>query len=124
MAYSLFHPAHIIRNMIWIYFSNGATHVLFSPLDFISKHTALIPKPRHHLVRYHGAFARGCHQPNAKIRNQIDPATKLQAKQQKVNQLSHKPASTEDLPSPDSPVAAMHPACLFLSVTTRFERTL
>jgi len=54
--------------MCWVFFSNGTTHVLFSPLDFISKLTALIPKPRHHLVRYHGAFARGCHLPNAKIR--------------------------------------------------------
>ena len=83
--------------MSWVY-----THVLFSPLDFISKLTALIPKSRHHLVRYHGAFA-----PNAKTRNRIVPATKLQAKQQKVNPPSHKPASTEDRPSPDSPVAPL-----------------
>ena len=38
-------------------FRNGATHILFSPLDFLGKLAALIPRPRHHLVRYHGIFA-------------------------------------------------------------------
>jgi hypothetical protein len=78
-----------------------------SPLDLIGELTALIPRPRHHLVRYHGAFARGFHQPNAKILNRFVPAPKLQAKRQKVNQPSHKPASTEDWPSPDSPLATL-----------------
>ncbi|MBT3736092.1 MAG: hypothetical protein HN683_11870 [Gammaproteobacteria bacterium] len=32
--------------------SDGTTHVLFSPLDFISKLVALVPRPRRHLVRY------------------------------------------------------------------------
>ena len=49
-------------------FSNGTTHILFSPLDFLSKLAALIPRPRHNLVRYHGVFA-----PNAKIRKLIVP---------------------------------------------------
>jgi hypothetical protein len=49
------------------------THILFSPLDFLSKLAALVPRPRHNLVRYHGVFARGCHQPNAKIRKLIVP---------------------------------------------------
>jgi hypothetical protein len=60
--------------------AHGATHVPFSPLDFISNLTVLILKPRHHLARYHGAFARGCHQPNAKMRQRIVPAAKQQAK--------------------------------------------
>ena len=49
-------------------FRNGATHILFSPLDFLGKLAALIPRPRHHLVRYHGIFA-----PNARIRKRIVP---------------------------------------------------
>ncbi len=49
-------------------FSNGTTHILFSPLDFLSKLAALIPRPRHNLVRYHGVLA-----PNAKIRKLIVP---------------------------------------------------
>jgi len=37
-------------------------------LDFLSKLAALVPRPRHNLVRYHGVFA-----PNAKFRKQIVP---------------------------------------------------
>jgi hypothetical protein len=68
-------------------FSISTTHVLLSQLDFIIKLTASISKPLHHLDRYLGDFARGCRQPNAKILNRVVTATKLQAKQQKVNQL-------------------------------------
>ena len=49
-------------------FSDGTTHILFSPLDFLSKLAALVPRPRRNLVRYHGVFA-----PNAKIRKLIVP---------------------------------------------------
>ena len=38
-------------------FSDGTTHVLFEPLDFIAKLAALVPRPRRHLVRYYGLFA-------------------------------------------------------------------
>ncbi|MBV1877672.1 MAG: transposase [Pseudomonadales bacterium] len=54
-------------------FSDGTTHILFSPLDFLSKLAAQVPRPRHNLVRYHGVFARDCHQYNAKIRKLIVP---------------------------------------------------
>jgi hypothetical protein len=50
-------------------FSNGTTAVVFSPLDFVSKLAALIPRPRHHLIRYHGVLA-----PNARLRRYIVPA--------------------------------------------------
>jgi hypothetical protein len=36
---------------------NGTTHVLFEPLDFISRLVAFIPKPRVNLTRFHGVFA-------------------------------------------------------------------
>lgn len=49
-------------------FRDGTTHILYSPLDFLSKLAALVPRPRHHLVRYHGIFA-----PNAKMRKLIVP---------------------------------------------------
>ena len=49
-------------------FRNGTTHILFSPLDFLSKLAALVPRPRHNLVRYHGVFA-----PNSKLRKLIVP---------------------------------------------------
>ena len=37
---------------------DGTTHVIFEPLDFIARLAALVPKPRVHLTRYHGVFAR------------------------------------------------------------------
>ena len=49
-------------------FRNGTTHILFSPLDFLSKLAALVPRPRCNLVRYHCIFA-----PNSKMRKLIVP---------------------------------------------------
>jgi hypothetical protein len=48
--------------------SDGTTHVLFSPHELIEKLVALIPPPRQHMVRYSGVFA-----PNAKLRPLIVP---------------------------------------------------
>jgi len=45
---------------------NGTTHVIFEPLDFISRLVSLVPKPRVNLTRFHGVFA-----PNSKHRKQI-----------------------------------------------------
>ena len=36
---------------------NGTTHVIFEPLDFISRLAALVPRPRVNLTRFHGIFA-------------------------------------------------------------------
>jgi hypothetical protein len=47
-------------------FSDGTTHIVFTPLEFIEKLSALVPKPRVHLIRYAGAFAR-----HAKIRPDV-----------------------------------------------------
>ena len=48
---------------------NGTTHVLFEPLDFISRLVSLVPKPRVNLTRFHGVFA-----PNSKYRALVTPA--------------------------------------------------
>ena len=48
---------------------NGTTHVIFEPLDFISRLVALVPKPRVNLTRFHGVFA-----PNSKYRARVTPA--------------------------------------------------
>jgi len=48
---------------------NGTTHVIFEPLDFISRLVSLIPKPRVNLTRFHGVFA-----PNCKQRAMVTPA--------------------------------------------------
>ncbi len=38
-------------------YRDGSTHVVLDPLDFIARLAALIPRPRVHLVTYHGVFA-------------------------------------------------------------------
>jgi Putative transposase/Transposase zinc-binding domain len=47
-------------------YRDGTTHIIFEPLDFISKLAALVPAPRVHLTRYHGVFA-----PNSKHRASV-----------------------------------------------------
>ena len=44
-------------------FKNGTTHVVMSPLEFMQRLAALVPRPRLHLIRFHGVLA-----PNAKLR--------------------------------------------------------
>ena len=53
-------------------FSDGTTHILFTPMEFIEKLSALVPKPRIHLIRYAGAFAR-----HAKIRPDVLVAARM-----------------------------------------------
>lgn len=52
--------------------SNGATHVVYTNIEFIEKLIALIPPPRANLVRYFGVFA-----PRNKWRKEIVPAPKI-----------------------------------------------
>ena len=47
-------------------YRDGTTHVVFEPLDFISKLAALVPSPRVNLTRFHGVFA-----PNSRYRAAI-----------------------------------------------------
>jgi hypothetical protein len=56
-------------------FSDGTTHVLFEPHDFIARLAALVPRPKAHLVRYHGVFA-----PNARERADIVARPKVVSK--------------------------------------------
>jgi hypothetical protein len=58
---------------------NGTTHVLFEPLDFISRLVSLIPKPRVNLTRFHGVFA-----PNSKYRARVTPAKRGRGKKIKT----------------------------------------
>jgi len=52
-----------VRYQLKTPYTDGTTHVLFEPLDFISRLVALVPKPRVNLTRFHGVFA-----PNSKYR--------------------------------------------------------
>ncbi len=49
-------------------FHDGTIHVVLEPLDFITRLTALVPRPRLNLTRFHGVFA-----PNFKHRAGIVP---------------------------------------------------
>jgi hypothetical protein len=57
-------------------YSDGTSHLVFSPLDFLEKLAALVPPPRAHLTRFLGVLV-----PNAKVRSRIVP--KLEAKEDK-----------------------------------------
>ncbi len=48
---------------------NGTTHIVMSPLEFMQRLAALVPRPRLHLIRFHGVLA-----PNAKLRSKVVPA--------------------------------------------------
>ncbi len=79
-------------------YNDGTTHVLFEPLDFmsrmdgmpraqgcagavISRLVALVPKPRVNLTRFHGVFA-----PNSKYRASVTPARRGKGKKGKTPQ--------------------------------------
>jgi len=50
------------------------THIVMSPLEFMQRLAALVPRPRLHLIRFHGVLA-----PNAKLRPEIIPSFGRQA---------------------------------------------
>jgi hypothetical protein len=47
----------------------GIDNVIFEPLDFIARLTALVPRARVHLTRYHGVLA-----PHSALRAAVTPA--------------------------------------------------
>ena len=50
-------------------YQDGTTQVAFDPVDFIARLSALVPKPRINLTRYHGVLA-----PNHRWRGRVTPA--------------------------------------------------
>ena len=52
---------------------DGTTHLLMSPLQFMQRLAALVPRPRLHLIRFHGVLA-----PNAKLRSLVVPQGPLE----------------------------------------------
>ncbi|MFT3819513.1 MAG: transposase [Rubrivivax sp.] len=47
---------------------DGTTHLAMTPLEFMQRLAALVPRPRLHLIRFHGVLA-----PNAKLRPLVVP---------------------------------------------------
>ena len=50
-------------------YDDGTTHVVLSPMEFMGRLAALVPKPRMNLTRFHGVFS-----PNSKLRGKVVPA--------------------------------------------------
>ncbi len=82
---------------------NGTTHVIFEPLDFISRLVSLIPKPRVNLTRYHGVFA-----PNSKYRAQVTLAERGKGKKIKVPQGAQDQTAAEKRASMTWPFSHIH----------------
>jgi hypothetical protein len=55
-------------------YRDGTTHIVMSPLEFMQRLAALIPRPRLHLIRFHGVLA-----PNARLRPEIIPTVPVNA---------------------------------------------
>ena len=62
------------RALHWLVFKlkspwrDGTTHLVMSPLEFMQRLAALVPRPRLHMIRFHGVLA-----PNAKLRAPVVP---------------------------------------------------
>ena len=61
-------------------YRNGTTHIILDPLDFLSRLSSLIPRPRVHLTRFHGVFA-----PHFKHRSLITPQPVFSDKKDKTS---------------------------------------
>ena len=55
-------------------YRDGTTHLVTTPLEFLQRLAALVPRPRRRLIRFHGVLA-----PNATLRSQIVPGDRDQA---------------------------------------------
>jgi hypothetical protein len=69
-------------------YKDGTTHIVMEPLEFMERLAALVPRPRLHLIRFHGVLA-----PNAKLRGKIVPAPAERATE----------TSSEDAQAPSAP---------------------
>ena len=75
----------------------GTTHVIFDPLDFISRLLALVPRPRVNLTRFHGVFA-----PHSKYRVLVTPTRRCKSKMVKT------PEQTQDQTPAERPRKPSH----------------
>jgi hypothetical protein len=64
-----------VRYQLKTPYRDGTTHVIFTPLDFMAKLAALVPKPRVNLTRFFGVFA-----PNSQYRMTITQEKKAQSR--------------------------------------------
>jgi hypothetical protein len=83
-------------------FHEGATRILFSPEDFISRLAAVVPHPRVDLIRYHGIFAT-----SSPVRRAIvpTPANTRQRSKLKGSAVARQPGGAH--PQNHAPTATM-----------------
>jgi hypothetical protein len=55
-------------------YHDGTTPIVMAPREFMQRLAALVPRPRLHLIRFHGVLA-----PNAKLRPEIVPSAPVNA---------------------------------------------
>jgi hypothetical protein len=67
-------PAGEVALQLKTPYRDGTTHLVMTPLEFLQRLAALVPRPRLHLIRFHGVLA-----PNATLRSQIVPSEADQA---------------------------------------------
>ena len=79
-------PSGNIRYQLKTPYSDGTTHVIFEPLDFIAKLAALVPKPRVNLTRFHGVFVGVPHHPNSQNRVDVTPAKRGKGRTRQGNE--------------------------------------
>ncbi len=70
-------------------YRDGTTHIVMSPLEFLQRLAALVPRPRLHLIRFHGVLA-----PHAKLRAQIVPSAPVNVPEPCDHHAQAAPAST------------------------------
>ena len=76
-------------------FRDGTTEFLFEPLDFLARLAALVPRPRSHLLRYHGVLA-----PNARHRRPVSRHPHLvSATDDTARTADHHPSLTTRIPT-------------------------
>jgi hypothetical protein len=68
-------------------YRDGTTHIVMSPLEFMQRLAALVPRPRLHLIRFHGVLA-----PHAKLRAAIVPSAPEEAIVHAADHAHHRPA--------------------------------
>jgi hypothetical protein len=66
-------------------YDDGTSHVVLSPIEFMGRLAALVPRPRANLTRFHGVFSRGGLPPHSKLREYV---------------VSQKPLEEQESPKP------------------------
>jgi len=82
------HPGRRVVLQLKTPYRDGTTHLVMTPLEFLQRLAALVPRPRLHLIRFHGVLA-----PHAALRPLIVPRDRDQASSSSTT------TATDDLPT-------------------------